>query len=143
MRRRPRFTFTDSAGAVDFTLDLPQQPWNPQPRDVGSFDVSDGGVPVSYVTRTDHLLELRLVHRESEWPSIHRLYLHLQRGGTAEFYPDGPNDPGTSRTVTGAEMPMGRKFAPQRISGDVYLSTMVVRKEAGTLWDDAYFGGTL
>lgn len=139
MPLRPRFVYTDSVGAVDLTLSLPQRPWGYGSMGVGGSDVAGSGVPVSFQIRRDHFLHLTLRFTEAEWDDVERLVRHLQRAGSATFYPD--TTAGDNHTVYGHMPAMGEEIRPRRTEEASTLELDVtVRRTTQTVFTDEFFG---
>lgn len=135
---RPRWVYDDNA-VVDYTMALPQGEWDFESRGTGGHDVSAGGVPVAYEIRRDHVLHLTLRFPEQEWPDVERLVRHLQRDGSATFYPDQA-DEGTSHTVYGESPKMGEEIRPRRGQEPSTLELdIAVRRTTSAVFEDAYY----
>lgn len=135
---RPRFVYTDSVGAVDLTLTLPQRPWDFGSMGVGGSDIAGSGIPASFQIRRDYFLHLTLRFDESEWDDVERLVRHLQRAGSATMYPD--TTAGTSHTVYGHSPAMGEEVRPRRTEEASTLELDVtVRRTTQAILADKYF----
>ena len=95
-KNRPRWVYTDGAGAVDYTMSLSQRTWDFGKRQFGGSDLSAAGVPAAFVIRQDNLLYITIRFPVSEWDNVERFVRHGQGGGTLTFYPDAT---GTNHTV--------------------------------------------
>lgn len=136
--KRPRWVYDDGV-AVDFTMELPQRAWDFESRGEGGQDVSAAGIPVAYEIRRDQVLHLSLRFREEEWPDVERLVRHLQRDGSATFYPDQA-DAGTSHAVYGEAPAIGEEIRPRRGSEPSTLELdMSVRRTTSVVFEDGYF----
>ncbi len=137
---RPRWVYNDGA-AVDYSMSLPQKPWGHGSKGVGGSDTSAAGVPESFEIRREHRLHLVLRFPETEWPDVERLVRHLQRSGTATFYPD--QDVGsTSHTVYGDAPAIGEEIRPRRTDeiGTLELD-VTVRRTTDALFTDVHAAG--
>jgi hypothetical protein len=134
---RPRWVYDDGS-AVDFSMTLPQLPWDFGSRGIGGSDVAGSGVPASYEIRRDYLLHLTLRFTEAEWTNVERLVRHLQRNGSATLYPDQLQ--GTTHTVYGELPVMGDEIRPRRSAEPSTLELDVtVRRTTQTVFTDAFF----
>lgn len=138
---RPRWVYTDALGAVDYTMSLPQRPWDfgsRVPAGAGGMEVSGSGVPAAYEIRREYLLHLTLRFAESEWATVERLLRHLQRAGSATFYPDATA--GDNHTVYGESPAMGEEIRPRRSDEPSTLEIDVtVRRTTEAIFDDEYY----
>lgn len=137
---RPRWVYNDGS-AVDYLMSLPQRPWGHGSKPFGGSDVSGAGVPESFEIRRDYRLHLTLRFPESEWSDVERLVRHLQRSGSATFYPD-QDVGGTSHTVYGDEPGMDEEIRPRRGEdiGTLELD-IVVRRTTEAIFTDEYAAG--
>lgn len=137
---RPRWVYTDSVGAVDYTMSLEQRPWDPESGSVGGSDETATGIPASFEILRRPLLHLTLRFPESEWASVERLVRHLQRSGSATMYPD-QSVAGTSHAVYGESPKMGEGIRPRRGDEPSTLELDVtVRRTTSGIFTDEYFG---
>lgn len=137
LAHRPRFVYNDGS-AVDLTLTYPMRPWDFGSRALGGSDVAASGIPASFEIRRDYLLHLTLRLTEAEWDDVERLVRHLQRNGSATFYPD--QGVGTNHTVYGESPAMGEEIRPRRSSEPSILELDVsVRRTTQTVFTDAFF----
>ena len=140
---RPRWVYTDSSGAVDYLMSVPQRPWGFGSRGVGGSDISAAGVPASYEIRRDHLLHLTLRFPESEWDDVERLVRHLQLAGSATLYPD-QDDTSVLHLVYGESPALGEEILPRRSAFPSVLELDVtVRRTTDAIFVDPYFGDLL
>lgn len=136
-RLRPRWVYDDGS-PVDYTMALPQMPWDYESRGLGGHDVSAAGIPAAFEIRRDHILHLTLRFWEQEWPDAERLARHLQRGGEVTFYPDASE--GTSHTVYGEAPALGEAISPRTSSvGGVLELDVSVRRTTSSVFDDEFF----
>lgn len=140
LANRPRWTYTDSVGAVDYSMSLPCRPWSPRERGVGGSDVAGSGVPAAYEIRRDYFLSLVLRFPESERASVTRLVRHLQRAGSATVYPDQLVG-GTSHAVYGHSPAMGEDVEPTRDPNEpsTLEQPITVRRTTQAEFTDEYF----
>ena len=135
---QPRWVYNDGA-AVDFSHSIPQRPWNFGSRGEGGSDVAASGVPAAFEIRRDYLLHLTLRFTTAEWDDVERLVRHLQRGGSATFYPD-QDVPGTSHVVYGESPALGEEIRPRRSDEPSILELDVtVRRTTQAIFTDEYF----
>lgn len=138
--KQPRWVYTDSVGAVDYSMSMPQRPWDIEEVALGGSDVAGSGIPAAYEIRRDYLMHLTLRFPESERASVTRLVRHLQRGGSATMYPD-QDVVGTSHTVYGHAPAMGEPVRPTRHPEE--MSTLelpiTVRRTTQAEFTDAFF----
>lgn len=137
---QPRWVYNDGE-AVDYSMSISQHPWDPGsrvPPEVGGSDVSAAGVPAAFEIRRDYLMHLRLVFPEGEWGDVERLVRHLQRAGSATFYPD-QDKVLPSHTVYGVSPAMGEEIRPRRADE---LSTMeleiTIRRTTEAIFTDRW-----
>ena len=137
---RPRWVYNDGS-AVDYTMSLPQRPWGHGSQALGGSMVSAAGTPESYEIRRDYLMDLVLRFPESEWTNVERLVRHLQRSGSATWYPD-QGDAGTSHTVYGVSPAMGEPIRPSRTDdiGTLELA-ITIRRTTSTIFTDEFSAG--
>jgi hypothetical protein len=137
---RPRFTFTDGAGAVDFTLAHPSKPWVPGTVGVGDSDVSAAGVPAHFEVRRDATLQVSLRFPEAQWPVVRRMVVHGQRSGTIRYYPrSGEGDFFDVYLLSPA---MGEQASPSPgASFGTWEFQVTFRHIVGTVIEPNYFGG--
>lgn len=138
MPLQPRWVYNDGA-AVDYSMEVAQRPWDFGERAVGGSDTAGSGVPASFEIRRDYFLHLTLRFRESELADVTRLVRHLQRSGSATFYPD--QDVGaTSHTVYGHAPKMGEEIRPRRSDEPSILELdITVRRTTQVEFTDEYF----
>lgn len=135
----PRWVYTDAAGAVDWSMSLPQRPWGYGSRGLGGSEVAGSGVPAAYEIRRDYLLHLTLRFAESEWTNLERVVRHLQRAGSATYYPDATA--GDNHTVYGESPAMGEEIFPRRSDEPRTLEIDVtIRRTTQAILTDQYFG---
>lgn len=135
---RPRWVYNDGS-AVDLLMSLPQRPWTFGSNGLGGSDVAASGVPASFEIRRDYFLHLTLRFTEAEWDDVERLVRHLQRSGSATFYPDRDVG-GTSHTVYGHLPAMGEEIRPRRSEEPSTLELDVsVRRTTQVVFTDAFF----
>lgn len=140
---RPRWIYTDSDGAVDYLMGIPARPWGFGSRGLGGSDTSAAGVPAAFEIRRDYLLHLTLRFPVSEWDDVERLVRHLQRAGSATFYPD-QDDTSVVHTVYGEAPAMGEPIQPRRSSEPSTLELDVsVRRTTAAIFTDPYYGELL
>lgn len=140
---RPRWVYTDSDGAVDYLMSTPQRPWNFGSLGLGGSDISAAGVPAAFEIRRDHLLHLTLRFPESEWDDVERLVRHLQRAGSATFYPD-QDDTSVAHTVYGDSPKLGEDIEPRRSGFPAILELDIsVRRTTDAVFTDPYYGDLL
>lgn len=137
MPRRPRWIYNDGS-AVDYSMSVPQRPWDFGSRGIGGSDVAASGVPASYEVRREYLLHLTLRFPVAEWSNVERLVRHLQRSGSATFYPD-LDVPGTSHTVYGDSPRLDEEIRPRRSDepGSLELD-ITVRRTTSAIFTDVY-----
>ncbi len=109
---QPRWVYDDGS-AVDYSMSIPQRPWDFGSRGIGGSDSSAAGVPAAFQIRRDYLMHLRLRFPEGEWDDVERLVRHLQRAGSATFYPDQDRAL-PSHTVYGVTPALGEEIRPRR-----------------------------
>ncbi len=134
---RPRWVYNDGS-AIDYTMSLPQRPWNFGKRQVGGSDVAASGVPSGFVIRQENLLHVTIRFPVAEWASVERLVRHGQGGGTLTFYPD--QSAGTNH-VTYLDAPeLGEEIRPVRSSGDqrTFELRITLRRTTDSLFTDDY-----
>ena len=136
---RPRWVYNDGT-AVDYLMSVPQRPWGFGSRALGGSDTSAAGVPAAFEIRRDYFLHLTVRFPESEWDDLARLIRHLQRAGTATFYPD-QDEPSVSHTVYGDQPAMGTEIRPRRSDfPNVLELDMTVRRTTSAVFEDTYYG---
>lgn len=135
---RPQWVYNDGS-AIDFTMSLPQRPWNFGKRLVGGGDVSGAGVPAAFTIRQDNLLFITIRFPVSEWDDVERLVRHGQGGGTLTFRPDQAA-PATQHVVYIDEPPIGQVIAPRRDSRDqrTFELDLTLRRTTDVLFTDDY-----
>ncbi len=133
---RPRWVYNDGS-AVDFTMALPQRPWDFGKLQVGGSDVSAAGVPAAFTIRQENLLYITIRFPVSEWANVERLVRHGQGGGTFTFYPD---QTGTTHTVYLDEPRMGEVIRPRRDPRDqrTFELDITLRRTTDALFTDDY-----
>ncbi len=134
---RPRWVYTDGGGAVDFTMALPQRPWNYGKLQVGGSDVSAAGVPAAFTIRQENLLYITIRFPVSEWANVERLVRWGQAAGTFTWYPD---QSGTNHTVYIDSPAMGEVIRPRRDPQDQRTLELdiTLRRTTDTLFTDDY-----
>lgn len=134
---RPKWVYNDG-GAVNFTMNLPQRPWDYGKRQVGGSDVSGAGVPAAFTIRQENLLFITIRFPLSEWDDVERLVRHGQGGGSLAFYPD--QSEGTNHTVYIDEPRMGELIRPRRDPQDqrTFELDITLRRTTDTLFTDDY-----
>ena len=136
---RPRWVYNDG-GAVDYSMELAQRPWDYGSSAEGGSDVSAAGVPSAFVVRRDYLLHLGLRFHAYEWTNVERLIRHLQEGGSATYYPD--RDVTTrSHTVYGDDLGLDEEIQPTRGDEPETLELrLTVRRTTSAIFTDEYHG---
>jgi hypothetical protein len=138
---RPRWVYTDTGGAVDYTMSLPQLAWDFGSRGFGGSDVSGSGVPAAFEVRRDYLLHLTLRFTEAEWDDVERLVRHLQRSGSATFYPD--TTAGTNHTVYGDAPKLEEEVRPSRTEEPSTLTLAItVRRTTQAIMNDEFYAAS-
>lgn len=112
MPLRPRWVYTDSGGAVDYSMSLPQRPWGYGSLGIGGSDVAGSGIPAAYEIRRDYLMHLTLRFTAAEWDDVARLIEHLQRAGSVSWYPDATAV--DVFTMYGDSPSLGEEIRPRR-----------------------------
>ena len=137
---RGRWVYTDSVGAVNYLMSLPSRAWSPNERALGGSDVAGSGVPAAYEVRRDYFMSQVLRFPESERASVTRLVRHLQRAGSATWYPD-QDVGGTSHTVYGHAPAMGEDIEPTRDPNEpsTLELAITVRRTTQAEFTDSYY----
>lgn len=135
---RPRWVYTDSVGAVDFTMSLPQRIWDFGKRQFGGSDIAASGVPAAYAIRQDNLLFITLRFPLSEWDDVERLVRYGQGAGTLTFYPDQSS--GTNHSTYLDQPAMGELIRPRRDPMDqrTFELELTLRRVTDSLFADNY-----
>ena len=135
---RPRWVYNDGS-AVDYTMSLPQRPWDFGKRQFGGSDLSASGVPSAFWIRQDNLLFISIRFPVAEWDDVERLVRHGQLGKTLNFRPDQA-DAGTQHIVYIDEPPIGEVIRPRRDSGDqrTFELDLTLRRTTDLLFTDDY-----
>lgn len=76
------------AGPTTYSFLHPQKLWTPAARSVGGSNVSDSGVPESFILRRDQLVKLVLRFSEAEWADVDAWLTFAQTGASFDFYFD-------------------------------------------------------
>ncbi len=136
---RPRWVYTDSVGAVDYTMSLPQRAWNFGKRLFGGSDLSASGVPGAFVIRQDNLLHITIRFPVGEWADVERLVRHGQLGGSLNFRPDQA-EPSTQHQVYIDEPPINVEIRPRRDPQDqrTFELDITLRRTTDSLFTDDY-----
>lgn len=142
MPLQPRWVYTDSVGAVDFHMRVPQRAWSVATSTIGGSDESAAGVPAAFRLLQKYPWHLTLRFQEREWPSVERLVAHLQGAGSATFYPDRLKP--ESSTVYGVSPAMGEDVSPRRSDEPSTLELdIVIRPTTPTVVRAKYYDRAL
>ena len=124
-------------------MSIPQRPYDMSTRGVGGSDVSAAGVPAAFEIRRDNLLRLTLRFPEHEWDDVERAVRHLQKAGSATFYPD-QDDTSVAYTVYGESPAMGTEIRPRRSDFPRVLELDVtLRRTTDVIFDDPFYSDAL
>lgn len=133
----PRWVYNDGDD-VDFTMSLPQMPWDFSSRGIGGSDIAGSGIPASFEIRRDYLLYQTLRFRESEWPDVERMVRHLQRDGSVMEYLDSTTL--DACVVYGESPAMGEEIKPRRSDYPSILELdIVVRRTTSVIFSDEFY----
>ncbi len=133
---RPRFVYNDGS-AVDYTMSLPQRPFNYESNAFGGSDVSGAGVPAVFVIRRDYRVRMVVRFPLGEWDDVERLVRHGQGGGSITWYPDQSS--GTNHAVYLDEPTIERGIRPWRSADQrTFELELTLRRTTSTLFTDDY-----
>ncbi len=136
--RRPRWVYTDAAGAVDYSMSEPQLPWTPGSLSMGGSDISGAGIPAAFVIRQEDLLHMTLRFPTGEIADVFRLVRFLQEGVATAVLRLDQDVPAVTDTVWGHSPGLEEEIRPRK--GDLLemweLDITVRRSTAGIFEDD-------
>lgn len=118
---------------VEFIFSKPQKFWTPASRPHGGGNVSDSGVPESFIIRRDQLVYLELRFTEAEWPDFASWIETVQDGSAFDFWFDYTDDT-TRYTVYLEEPSIGDgEIRPDRDEyNSVFSHKVVLRSTSST-----------
>lgn len=125
MRFTPKIQYNNGVSDVVLTLSEPQKFWLPRSKPLGGRNVSDSGIPESYVVRRDQLVDVELRFTEAEWSEVATWLEYVQDNSTAfSFWFDASDD--TTEYVVYLEEPSAsnEEIAPSR---DDFSSILTIR----------------
>ncbi len=133
MLRAPQFVYGSPATTV--SLSVAQRPWTATERTEGGSERATSGVREVFLLRRDHLLNVTLRIRESEFTALAAMVRYAQESAPSfTFRPNG--DATTPYTVELETPTVGEDFSPTRDEYNGALEvTLVLRRTDGGTWD--------
>ncbi len=119
--------------STTFEFSLPQKLWMPRARPVGGSDVSDAGVPESYVLRREQLMKTELRFFETEWADVDMWLEFVQNSQSFYFWFD--KDHISTKYAVFLDMPaLGNgEVAPSRdVYTKIYTLPVTIRTTDGS-----------
>ncbi len=108
MDRRSRFEY----GVTSFECEVSAKPWTPGYNTIGGSRKAASGLPASYIVDEEHLVDLFLRIRESEWTAYRALIAYGKASGEITWYPDA--DEPTSYLCYLESPSAGERVTPSR-----------------------------
>lgn len=84
MDRRSRFEYGNTA----FECEVSSKPWTPGYNTIGGSRKAASGLPASYIVAEEHLVDLFLRIRETEWAAYRAMIAYGKGAGEITWYPD-------------------------------------------------------
>lgn len=135
MKWQPRIAY-NNGGVVTINLSIPQRWWEPEEGvGMGDEDVSAAGVPISYVVRYDHAVNVTLRFTDAERASVMAwIEWAMRNRGTAFTFRLDQNDAATEYSVYLEAPKLEDRVRPSRDSSApwVWELDVTLRSSTGT-----------
>ena len=141
---RPAYDWVVCEVLSALTLALPQRPWTPGTRGVGSARTISNGSAEAFKLRRDELFRQRIRFWEDEWPGVRRMISDLQDNAVVcNVYPDQDSFDHYECYLIGPAM--GEDVYPDRgdegeLGGQIFEIDLVWRTTNETVVTTEYYG---